>query len=158
MAAMTTVSSIARQLTADYPAYNFRKGKIFSWSPHHKQITYINKNSQENIAQLLHETAHAILEHHSYLRDIALLDIERQAWNYAIQYLALHYHIQLNFTDDIVQNSLDSYRIWLHQRSICPNCQAVGLEIAKLHYRCLHCQKQWRVNEARTCELRHYKT
>lgn len=157
MAVMITVSSIVEQLSVDYPGWMFRAGEVFSWSPTNTCITYIDESSDENIAQLLHEVAHAVLGHASYDRDIALLKIECQAWDYAVHHLAPHYGVYLTIESKIVQDSLDSYRLWLHQRSICPRCQAVGIESSKLLYRCLHCHMRWQVNEARTCELRRYK-
>ena len=158
MAATITLSSIVKQLTRDYPRYRFQTGDVFSWSYHSQTITYIDEESPAAIAQLLHETAHAILGHHHYTRDIDLIAIERQAWEVAIHQLAPHYNIILTMADDVVQDALDTYRKWLHARSICPTCGAVGIETAKHHYHCLLCASNWRVNEARSCELRRYRT
>lgn len=156
MVATITLSSIVKQLANDYPEYQFHTGEVFSWSHHSRTITYVDETSQSAIAQLLHETAHAILNHHHYARDIDLIAMERQAWELAVHQLAPHYHIALTMNDDAVQDALDTYRKWLHARSTCPTCGAVGIETAKHFYRCLHCHNEWRVNEARSCELRRY--
>lgn len=157
MAATITLSSIVKRLTRDYPRYRFQTGNVFSWSYHSQTITYIDEESPAAIAQLLHETAHAILGHHHYTRDIDLITIERQAWEAAIHQLAPNYNIILTMDDDVVQDAIDTYRKWLHARSTCPTCGAVGIETAKHHYHCLLCTGNWRVNEARSCELRRYR-
>ena len=157
MVATITLSPIVKQLASDYPEYQFQAGDVFSWSHHSRTITYINEASPAAIAQLLHETAHAILDHHHYTRDIDIITMERQAWELAVHQLAPRYNITLTMNDDVVQDALDSYRKWLYARSTCPTCSAVGIEIVKHHYRCLHCASNWRVNEARSCELRRYR-
>ena len=64
MVATITLSSIVKQLASDYPEYQFQAGDVFSWSHRSRTITYINEASPAATAQLLHETAHAILGHH----------------------------------------------------------------------------------------------
>mgnify|MGYP000847227813 FL=1 len=150
MAAMTA-QLLADQLGRDFPAFRYQEAPTFSWSPTTHTITY---QAEADAGHLLHELAHAILEHHTYQRDITLIDMERQAWEYAAATLAPRYGISLTMDDDIVQDALDSYRHWLHARSTCPDCSAVGIEIRKQHYRCLHCNSEWRVNDARNCQLR----
>lgn len=146
------------KIKQDFPDIIFEKSNAFSWSPNTRTIFYKNPlQQQDNFAQLLHEIAHAKLQHESYQRDITLIDMERLAWEYAVETLAPAYNLPLQMNDDIVQDSLDSYRNWLHSRSICPNCGAVGMEIAKHRYRCLQCLSEWRVNEARSCKLRRYR-
>lgn len=142
------------KLQQDFPQLSFSKGEAFSWSPDKQTVFYAD---QEDNPQLLHELAHAILNHKSYSRDIELIEMERQAWELAVNELAPRYDIPLSMNDSIVQDSLDTYREWLHQRSVCVNCQAVGLEVKKHHYRCLICNTRWTVNEARRCALRRYK-
>lgn len=148
---------ILSKIKQDFPEIHFVSGDVFAWSPESMTITYIPGSSTDGTAHLLHELAHALLKHSDYQRDINLIDMERSAWEYAVQKLAPRYNVDIAMTDDIVQNSLDSYREWLHARSSCPNCQAVGIENHKHQYRCLQCQSSWRVNEARNCELRRYK-
>ena len=145
------------KIKLDFPDIIFKKSDVFSWSPETQTVFYKNLQQKSDFAQLLHEIAHAKLQHESYQRDITLIDMERSAWEYAVDMLAPAYNLPLQMDDDIVQDSLDSYRDWLHSRSICPNCEAVGMEITKHRYRCLQCHSEWRVNEARSCELRRYR-
>ncbi len=149
---------IASQIKADFPEIIFAKDNYFSWSSKHRTIFYIDIETEANTAQILHELAHALLEHTNYHKDIALIDMERQAWELAVEQLAPKYGLNLKLTDDIIQNSLDSYRDWLHARSKCPNCKATGFEKTKKHYFCPNCLGGWRVNEAKFCQLRRYKT
>ena len=109
------------------------------------------------ISILHYEIGHSQLEHSSYSRDISLLKMEQDAWQYAVDQLASAYAISLSMDDEIVNDSLDSYRHWLNARSTCPHCQAIGLETDSGQYSCLVCKKTWTVNEARTCRLRRYK-
>ena len=154
---MTMRELLLLHLEHDFPMFSFEHGSMFSWIPERQTITYSEPMTDENIAQLLHELSHGILHHASYTRDIQLIDMEREAWEYAVNTLAPAYALSLAMSDSIVQDALDSYRNWLHERSTCPRCNAVGLETAQQRYHCLNCQNQWRVNEARQCQLRRYQ-
>lgn len=149
---LSTTSLIAR-LKSDFPAITFSSGEEFHWSSQ-KNTIYYPKNTSDSEA-LLHELAHAILKHTTYSKDIQLIEIERDAWEYAKQTLAKRYEIAINETS--IQEALDTYRDWLHARSTCPNCQATGIQKKTNQYTCLACHTKWRVNEARICALRRYR-
>ena len=148
---MVTITSLAKDISQDYPAIILLPAESFSWIPTKSTLSY---DPQGDADYLLHELAHAILGHTSYHRDIDLLRIERDAWEYAKLNLSAQYHLLIS--DEIIQGALDSYREWLHARSICPACSAVGLQISAHQYSCPACFQQWTVNEARTCQLRRY--
>jgi predicted RecB family nuclease len=150
---MPSISSLANKLQADFPHLTLTAGDAFRWLPAEKVVFF--DHSSDNTAALLHEVAHAALEHTTYSRDIQLIEMEQQAWSYATTQLAPIYDATI--TDDQVQESLDSYRDWLHARSTCPACKATGLQCAHDQYKCLACHTTWRVNEARLCALRRYK-
>jgi len=103
---------------------------------------------------LLHELAHALLNHHNYKMDIELVSMERQAWDLAIE-LSKKYKIII--PDDLMQDHLDTYRDWMHLRSKCINCQATGVQKSNKTYQCPVCSSLWQANEARFCSLRRYK-
>ena len=145
------------QIEHDFEEFSFIPGEEFAWSPEQHAIIHPEMITDVDTAQLLHELSHGILGHAKYARDISLIDMEREAWKYAVDILAPRYDLPLAMDDDVVQNALDSYREWLHERSTCPECSAVGLEVAKQQYRCINCQSEWRVNEAKHCELRRYR-
>lgn len=150
---MQSTASIISQLSSDNPRLSFEPGDYFAWSPA-KQTVYYVKDSKDAIYFILHELAHALLKHESYSRDIELISMERQAWDHAIT-MGEKYKVAID--DELAQSNLDSYRDWLHARSTCPNCTATGIQDTKDTYSCLACGHNWRVNEARICELRRYK-
>jgi hypothetical protein len=149
---MPSTTSLATKLQKDFPALIFTRSDTFRWAPQTKTIFYDQSSDYE--ASLLHELAHALLEHAEYTKDISLIEMERDAWELAVQTLAKKYDV--NIGDDTVQDALDTYRDWLHARSTCPHCQATGVQTKKDHYKCLACETTWRVNEARLCGLRRY--
>lgn len=154
---MNEYAMTSSQLFTDFGQFRFRQGTHFAWLPASRTIVYAPIDTDEGLLQLLHEIAHAQLGHDTYRYDVQLLSMERQAWEYAVCQLAPSYQLTLSMDQAIVQESLNSYREWLHQRSCCPRCSAVGLEYHQHHYRCLHCLTVWRVNEAKTCTLRRYQ-
>lgn len=107
-------------------------------------------------ASLLHETAHALLSHTDFTYDINLLKLEREAWTYAKDNLALPYKVEIS--ESTVEQALDSYRDWLHGRSACPDCRQNGIQNSDQSYTCVACGQNWRANDARRCALRRYKT
>lgn len=147
---MPSTSSLVKQLSTAFPAITFQAGQDFTWSPTTKEIFY--PSDSHDTARLLHELAHALLEHHRYDRDIQLLTMERDAWEFARAKLAPRYRVTV--TEQDIQADLDTYRDWLHARSTCPHCSATGVQSDKNVYRCIACTTSWKVNEARFCQLR----
>ena len=129
-----------------------KKGELFSWNHTACAILY-NPNIENAQAYLLHEYCHALLGHHHYEHDIDLIKLERAAWDKAVE-MSQAYGIVI--TEDTIETALDSYRDWLHNRSLCPHCGATGIETASHEYSCPACGTVWHVNEARTCALRRY--
>lgn len=150
---MHSITSLVKQLAADFPHLHFVTGDDCRWRPETQTVTYAPVSSS---AELLHEVGHAQLKHQDFSRDIQLLAMERDAWQYATQTLAPHYGIAID--DATVEIALDSYRDWLHARSLCPQCSATGVQSGRAQYRCLACRTTWRVNDARQCALRRYHT
>lgn len=148
---MPSISSLVANLTRDYPAIQFAAGSDFSWDPAGQTVFYID-NASGDAAVLLHEVAHALLGHTDYARDIELLRIERQAWQYAVSVLAPRYNVTID--EAAVEDALDTYRDWLHRRSLCPTCNLNGIQESRSGYRCIHCHEHWKVNEARSCRLK----
>lgn len=150
---MPSTVSLLKKLRVAYPQLSFRPGNHFQWDSTTQTITY-PKVSQEDAwsSHLLHEVAHAVLGHHSYDRDVELIAIERDAWSHARSHLADQYNVTID--TQTIETAMDSYRDWLHERSICPKCTASGIEIAKHKYACVACRAEWQVNEARLCGLR----
>jgi hypothetical protein len=150
---MPPLTSLVAKLSADYPELSFVSSAEFSWSPSNKSVYYTSK-SPSSASLLLHELSHALLGHDSYDKDISLIAMERDAWEKASD-LAVDYGVTIN--EDTVQDHLDSYREWMHARSRCPSCDAIGVQNGKNTYHCVACRADWTVNEARLCGLKRYK-
>ena len=148
---MPSTNSLLSTLKADYPDITFAPGKRFYWSPDTRTVFYDAANMQADV--LLHELGHGLLKHREYTKDVELIAMESDAWDTA-RTLAATYAVPIN--DDDVEDTLDTYREWLHARSTCPECEATGYQTAKFEYACVACDHRWRVNEARLCALRRY--
>ncbi len=149
---MPLTLSLLETLEKTYPLVMFRAGDRFVWSPEAKSVFYA-KNEKDADALLLHELSHALLAHRTYSRDVELIAMEAAAWDKARE-LAKKYDVEIQ--EAAVDAHLDTYREWLHSRSTCPACDATGFQDGKNTYTCPACTHQWRVNEARLCELRRY--
>lgn len=149
---MPSTPSLLVRLSLDFPSIRFVPSDSYRWHAPDATIFYVADSGDD--CALLHEVAHAALHHRSYDRDVQLIEMEQNAWEYARASLTKRYGVMID--DDTIQDSLDTYREWLHTRSLCPGCQATGIQTRKDHYQCLACRTQWRVNEARLCSLRRY--
>lgn len=137
------VTSLLSQLQKDFPVITFRQSTTFYWSPLEKTVFYADPN---DVDQLFHETGHAVLDHADYSRDITLLEMERDAWGQAAE-LAQRYGYVID--SSTIENALDSYRNWLHKRSICPKCGMTGIQTSSTTYSCAACLATWHTNDAR---------
>lgn len=151
---MPKTSSLASLLQAAFPQLLFKEAADVRWSPDTLTV-YYQTGDGSDAAELLHETAHGLLDHINYSHDVTLLKMERDAWTYAKEILAPQFNVEID--DDFIEDALDTYRSWLHARSLCPHCDQTGIQNSDDSYLCLGCDQSWRTNEARQCELRRYK-
>ncbi len=142
---------LLKQIQADHPQFLFIEADTFCWSAESATIQ-LDARSEDVIAFVLHELGHALLHHRSYTQDIDLLRIERDAWHLAATKLSHKYGVAIE--EQTIQDNLDTYREWLHDRSLCPSCRMSGLQIPNGSYSCLACGCRWKSNEARKCALR----
>lgn len=160
MAATTTakISSLIEKLQSSESftdlghAIVFEQSTSFSWHYQTHTVTY-DPSDPEAVILLLHEVGHALLDHRDYAYDIHLIEMERAAWDRA---RAIARDLHVTIPEHKIEDALDTYRDWLHARSRCPRCASTGVQDGSLHYTCLACHRQWRANEARTCQLRRY--
>ncbi|MDR1196853.1 MAG: hypothetical protein LBL08_01075 [Candidatus Nomurabacteria bacterium] len=142
---------LIERLQADFGQFLFILGDENRWSPEEKTIFYV----EDDVASLLHELGHALLEHKKFVQDVELLHIERDAWEKARE-IGVKYGLKID--DEQVEKAMDGYRDWLHFRSICPVCDQNGVqEHSSGRYRCLNCDTVWNANDARKTALRRYK-
>lgn len=153
MAATTTAfKSLLARLRNDFTQLSFRVGDDFRWSPGSHTVWY--EKGSDDVITLLHETAHGLLGHATYASDVELLQLERAAWSKASE-LGTDYGYPVS--EEEVERALDTYREWLHARSLCPNCNQNGIQQSDHRYLCVVCGQQWKVNDARHSGLRRHK-
>lgn len=146
---MLLTKSILSNIEKDFN-FNFISGDDFFWNHKNKTITY-NSDDENGLELLFHEIGHAKLNHANYLRDIQLIEMEREAWSEAKKIAS---KMQLRINQNIIEDHMDSYRDWLHARSLCPECKSNGYEYRKGYYTCPVCTTKWQVNDAKLCQLR----
>ena len=144
------MKTLLAKLRQDFPQLKFEAGELFSWSPKDQRVIYSTSSAddQHPIWSLLHEVGHGLLEHANYSSDFELVKLEAAAWEKATK-LAANYGYQIDA--DHIQDCLDTYRDWLHQRSACPRCHTTSLQRNMTTYCCYNCNAEWRVSRAKIC-------
>ena len=148
---MHNLNDVLAQLKKQNPTIKYVKGNDFKWSFSSKTITYLNNNIITNIWSLIHETAHAQLDHQNYKTDQQLLTLEMQAWQRA-KIIAKSLN-GLIIDQDHIENCLDTYRDWLHKRATCPNCNVTTLQKGVGAYKCFNCHCSWNVPASPQCKI-----
>ena len=143
-------ATLLRRLEEDYPRLRFVASNRFSWHAGKQLISYSETALHNTRGEwaLLHELGHALLGHTDYTNDMELLRIEIAAWDKARE-LSNNYRLRIN--EEYIQDSLDSYRDWLHVRSTCPTCHEHCLQTTRSSYRCSNCGTGWQVTQSRLC-------
>lgn len=142
------MGTLLSELTHTYPTLSFKKGKSFYWSPR-EQIVYHSEIANETDTwTLLHEASHGLLQHTNYRSDFELLQLELAAWERAKELANTH---GITIDNDHIEDCLDTYRDWLHRRSLCPTCNVKSLQTSSESYGCMNCGTTWRVSNSRLC-------
>lgn len=142
------MDSVLSSLSKDFPHLLFKTGQDFYWSPKDKTIYYLMTPRVSDCWTLLHEASHGLLNHKTYTSDFELLQLEVAAWQKAKE-LAERYCIDID--NDHIEDCLDTYRDWLHKRSLCPTCGVKSLQKDEKTYGCLNCDTTWQVSTSRFC-------
>lgn len=144
------MKTLINQLEKDYPDLKFESGERFTWSPENQAVIYKISLSSDPVTvwSLLHEVSHALLGHNDYQTDFELVQMEAAAWEKAEE-LAEKYNHKID--QEHVQDCLDTYRDWLHKRSLCPECALSSLQIDGSTYRCFNCGAEWQVSKSKLC-------
>ena len=119
-----------------YPNFTFRSGQKFKFRQQ-KTIYYSLSETDNFPILLLHELAHANLGHYSFETNLERLKIESAAWE---ETKNLCQKFNLSFSDDFAKTELDTYRDWLHQKSLCRNCGLIRFETSDGNYHCPRCE------------------
>lgn len=144
------MDTLLKSLSKRLPDITFKEGVAFYWSPEHSTVTYkrVLPQQPEHTWALLHEASHALLEHKTYQKDVELLQLEVAAWQKAKE---LGEEFGITISDDHIEDCLDTYRDWLHQRATCPRCSTVSFQANAREYRCHNCTAVWHVSTSRFC-------
>jgi len=126
---------LLERLKTDFPEFTFREGRKFAFRPP-KTIVL---GPPEPFSELLtlHEVSHAVLKHKTFKIDVERLKMESDAWEKAKE-LANTYGVTID--EDLIQNELDTYRDWLHQKSRCPKCGLTRFQTPDGTYHCPKCE------------------
>ena len=127
--------SFLEKIKCDFPDYTFKRGKKYSFRPPKTIMIGPDENFSELL--VLHELSHAILKHCDFKTDIKRLKMESEAWDKAKE-LAVKYSIEID--EDFIQDELDTYRDWLHQKSRCPKCGLTRFQTPDGLYHCPRCE------------------
>lgn len=144
------MQSLLSKLVQDYPQFNFASNDTFYWSPKNMQINYSSQliNTHKGKWTLLHELGHALSGHRDYVFDLELIEIELSAWKKAKE-ISQKYNVMIS--SDHIEDCLDTYRDWLHQRSKCPTCDCSNIQENSMEYHCYNCNHRWTVTQSRLC-------
>ncbi|MBR2993844.1 hypothetical protein IKF43_00420 [Candidatus Saccharibacteria bacterium] len=123
------------RLKGDFPEFRFRDGAKFAFRPPKTIILGPPEPFSELLA--LHEVSHAVLKHKTFKMDVERLKMESAAWEKA-QELADRYGIKIN--EDLIQDELDTYRDWLHNKSKCKACGLTRYQTPDGRYHCPRCE------------------
>jgi hypothetical protein len=130
-----TKNNLLETLKVDYPNYTFKSGKKFAFTSPRTIVIGPEQPSYDLL--ILHELAHAILGHKRYTQDIQRIKMERNAWDYVRTSLCKKYNISWN--QNFAESELDTYRDWLHRKSLCPTCHLTRVQTPDGIYHCPFC-------------------
>lgn len=130
-------SSLLACLKADFPDFTFKPGSKFAWRPP-KTIVLGPQEPHFNLL-MLHELGHATLGHTAFKTHVERLKMEVAAWQQA-KIFSKTYNIPYN--EDFVESQLDTYRDWLHAKSLCPNCKLTRYQLPSGEYICPLCDRR----------------
>ncbi len=136
-------------LRSDFPDITFELSDNFRWSDERRTIFY-DDSAEYSSWSLLHEMGHMVRHHRRYSSDRVLVHMEVEAWEEAKNLARTYGH---TIDEDYIQDCIDSYRLWRHQRSTCPRCEQTGVEKADGLYLCINCRNSWQVTTNRFCRV-----
>ena len=140
------------RIFSKFPQFEFQSGDTFRWSPTTNTIVYDGARvaTGSGLMALLHEISHAVLGHSNYQWDVQLLRMEAEAWE---KTEVICRDEEIHFDSNQMQDCLESYRQWIYQRSLCPNCNNTGIQQSSDEYACVLCDKHWGVPASQVCRI-----
>ena len=127
--------SLLNHVKTDFPEFRFIQGKKFAFRP--PKTIVIGPDEPGDELLFLHELGHASLGHQDFTSDAVRLKLESAAWNKAREF-SQTYHIPWN--EEKAEAELDTYRDWLHRRSLCKKCGLTRYQTPDGAYHCPRCE------------------
>lgn len=124
-----------RQILAEYPQFRVITGRKFAFRP--PKTIILGQPQSKYALQSLHELAHGLCGHKTFSTYIERVKMESEAWERA-KTLCLKYDIE--FDEEFAEEQLDTYRDWLHQKSVCRQCGQVRYQSPDGNYHCPQCE------------------
>lgn len=132
---MLKPTNFLAKIKQTYPKYHFLSGKRFSFRPS-KTIHYGPLDTPNFEMLLLHELSHAELGHFTFKTDVERIKIEVATWEKTKEFCQ---KFGIKFDSSLAEEELDSYRNWLHQKSLCKKCGLTRYQTPDGDYHCPHC-------------------
>ena len=129
------MDNLVLNLKEDFPDLKFLTGKKFAFRP--SKTIVLGPREPNYEALVLHEVAHALCGHKDFSADIERVKMECEAWKKAKE-LAQRYKIKID--EEMIQEELDTYRDWLHQKSRCRFCGLTRFQTRDGQYHCPRCE------------------
>ena len=123
------------KVRGDYPEVKFVAGKRFSFRPP-RTVVFCDEPDDTAPLLLLHELGHFLTGRFDFKTEVERLKIEVMAWEKAKE-LAPLYGVFVD--EDLIENELDSYRDFLHQKSRCPLCGLTRFQTPDSVFHCPKC-------------------
>jgi len=130
-----SLDPLIERIKVDHPDLIFKNGQKFSFRPP-RTITIGPKEPHMELL-LMHELGHALLGHNNYGTHIDRLKMESAAWEKAKELSKIY---GIVYVEGVAQTELDTYRDWLHQKSLCPICGLTRYQDPGGIYHCPHCE------------------
>lgn len=128
------------RLKKDYPKLKFRVGTKFMFRPP-RTIIYVEPGIDTFLAgyflQFLHEIGHALLGHRDFRTDSERVKMECEAWQKARELCDIY---DIAYDEEFAEAELDTYRDWLHQKSLCKDCGLTRYQTVDGAYHCPFCE------------------
>ena len=139
------------KLRKDFPQFNFEEIEDFEWSKKEHTIILDPEEAKFHLLIVLLFSDRR-RGHGDVWLDIELLKMESEAWELVRNNLTSQYGFC--FSSNLAESKLDTYRDWLHKRSLCPKCKLNGFQQKDLTYKCPACGTIWQNNDSRFKSLR----
>ena len=141
-------AALISEIAHDYPDFTIRPGRRFAWKPPRTIIYEQNGTYPPAYFALLtlHELGHAVLGHKHYSLAVDRLKIESAAWSEARRLFRSYQKRGIlpeswSWDAGFVEDQLDTYRTWLHQKSLCKTCGLTRYQTPDGAWHCPRCDQ-----------------